>query len=421
MRDHPCAAVLALLLATQLAGGMELWSQQQKERHLTLSPTLKTSALLAHHPDDAFLFPHEWSALSLSRLRLDLHARWGDDLDARLAYEFGARWYNQHDGITDLLGLSSLTLPIPFRLTPVHHDWYEGKRLLGTRELDRAFVAFPPDWGEVVVGRQAIGLGRGVLFSATDLFSPFSPVEVDREWRRGGDAVRLERRLSPTASIELIAVGGEHWDESAFLCRLRGYFGLVDAAVLGGRRGTDQFVGAVVSAATGDAEAHGEVMVFRTRDEHPQGSIFGDGDTIPKAVLGGSYTFNVGNGLTVLGEYHYSGFASHEADQAQLLFVQPEYLARYLRGDTQIICRHAVGLQLAYSLNEALTSTVNVILNPRDGSGVLSPSMRWDISRNVSLTVAGYLGWGEQPVNAMLQSEYGAYGQSLFAQLGLYF
>jgi hypothetical protein len=244
---------------------------------------------------------------------------------------------------------------------------------------------------------------------------------VDREWRRGVDAVRLERRLSPTSSIEGIAVGGESWDESALVARLRGYVGLLDAEILGGKRGRDHFVGGVVSAAVGEAEVHGELAVFRARQEHPQGSVFGDGRTIPKAVLGTSYTFDIGTGLTVVGEYHYSGFGSREADEAQQLFRQPEYLHRYLRGDTQILCRHALGVQATYPFNEALTGTVNIVANPEDASGVVSPSLRWDIGRTVSLTVVGYLGWGQQPEHGLLRSEYGAAGQSLFVQLGLYF
>jgi hypothetical protein len=412
---------LGLCLIGLLSQGAELWHGGTGTRYLTLSPTVKFSSLLTHGLDDEILFPHEWSALGIPRLRLDLHLRWEDSADARLAYDTSGRWTSQDEGTTDSLGILPAAAEAPFRLTPLQDNWSEGRNFLGTHEIDRAFVALHPDWGEVVIGRQAIGLGRGVLFSAVDMFAPFSPLEVDREWRRGVDALRLERRLSPTSSVEGIAVGGRSWDESALLARLRGYVGLLDAEILGGKRGRDHFVGGVVSAAVGEAEVHGELAVFRTRHAHPQGSVFGDGRTIPKAVIGSSYTFDIGTGLTVVGEYHYSGFGSREADEAQRLFVQPEYLHRYLRGDTQILCRHALGVQATYPFNEALTGTVNIVTNPRDASGVLSPSLRWDINQTVSLTLVGYLGWGEQPDNGLLRSEYGATGQSLFVQLGLYF
>ena len=68
--------------------------------------------------------------------------------------------------------------------------------------LNRAFFAWRLGSGEVQLGRQAIGWGRGVLFGAVDIFAPFNPLEIDREWRRGVDALRAslpltDRSLSP--------------------------------------------------------------------------------------------------------------------------------------------------------------------------------------------------------------------------------
>jgi hypothetical protein len=420
MRRLRLLGSLVLCLLGAHAPGMELWQAEDGDHYLTLSPVLKLSALGARYPDDGVLFPRQWSGTGLFRQRLDLHLRWSDAADARLAYELSGRWASRGGG-GDSLGLLPDTAAVPFRLTPVLDTWSEGERFLGVHELDRAFVSFHPSWGEVTVGRQAIGLGRGVLFSAVDLFAPFSPLEVDREWRRGVDAIRLERTLSPTSSAELIAVAGESWDESAVLARLRGYVGPLDAEILGGKRGTDGFVGTSLSATVGEAEMHAELAVFRARHEHPQGSIFGDGRTIPKAVFGSSYTFAVGNGLTLVGEYHYSGFGSREPEEIQTLLGDPEYLARYLRGDTQILCRHALGVQASYPVNMFLGTTLNVLVSPEDGSGVLSPSLRWDISRTVSIIVVGNVGWGREPENGVLRSAYGASGQSLYVQLGLYF
>lgn len=406
--------LLALALPAE-----ELW-RQGDSRYLALNPTLKLGGLLNHNPDDAVLYPDEWATVGLSRLRLDLHLRWDDAADARLAYVASGRWTGASQTGTGF-GILPTTAPAPYRLRPVQEDWYEGDHVLGSHELDRALVAFHPDWGEVTIGRQAIGLGRGVLFSAVDLFAPFSPLEIDREWRRGVDALRVERRVSPNSSVEAIAVGGESWDDSALIGRWRGYMGVIDAELLGGKRGEDGFLGTAFAAATGDAEVHGELAVFRTRHAHPQGSVLGDGHLIPKAVLGASYTLPIGTGLTVLGEYHYSGFGSRDSDQIAALLSQPEYRDRYLRGDTQILGRHAVGLQASYSFNEFASSALNVVTNPTDGSGVLSPSLRLDLSRTLSITVAAYLPWGEETVNGLPQSEYGGSGQSLFLQLGLYF
>ena len=45
-----------------------------------------------------------------------------------------------------------------------------------------------------------------MLFGAVDLFSPFSPLEADREWRRGVDAIRADVKLA--TDVACLAVRG---------------------------------------------------------------------------------------------------------------------------------------------------------------------------------------------------------------------
>ena len=386
-----------------------------------INPTLKLTGLSSQNPDDPLLYPHSSDATGMLRLRLDLHAAFGDTVDARMAYELGGRWLS-HDRskATDSLVLPSST-KAPFRVTQLVDYLVDEDRGVAAHELDRALLAFHPTWGEVTIGRQAIGLGRGVMFSAVDMFSPFSTLEADREWHRGVDAARAEIRLSDTTSAEVIAVAGETWDESALLVRLRGYLGLMDAEILAGKRGRDGVAAIVLSSAVADAEVHTELAIFHTPEDHPNGTIFGNNDYVPKAVLGSSYTFGVGNGLTLLVEYHYSGFGAKHTDEAQSLFASPEYAERLVRGDTQTIGRHACGVQISYPINESLSTTLATFVNPADDSGIVSPALRWDLSRSVSLTATAYLPWGQPPNNGRSKSEYGASPTGLFAQLGLYF
>src|SRR5690349_20019621 len=85
------------------------------------------------------------------------------------------------------LGLGGAVLPSaftpPIRLAAL--DWVivDSGGYVHRHQFDRFFVALHLPFRELTVGRQTIGLGRGVLISAIDLFSPFTPNEVDREWR----------------------------------------------------------------------------------------------------------------------------------------------------------------------------------------------------------------------------------------------
>ncbi len=421
-KRHVVAPLLLIFIVGCFAArAVELWSNEEASRFLTLNPTLKISGLGSHNPGDRILFPSAWNGLGLFRLRFDLNAQVGDDTNALIAYEHSARWASRDNSTTAGSGILPSAIDAPYRLTQLYDTLFDENRVAYYHELDRALLAYHPDWGEVVLGRQAIGLGRGVLFSAVDMFAPFSPLEVDREWRRGVDAARVEYRLSDTSSMEGIGVFGESWEDSALLIRLRGYVGQYDAEILGGKRGEDVFIAGVVSSSLGDAEVHGEVALFYVPDEHPHGEPFGIDRLVPKLVLGTSYTFDVGNGLSVFGEYHYSGFGAKDLDDIASLYVDPDFVKRSLRGDSQILGRHALGVQVAYPFNESLSGAWNIVMSPKDGSGVLSSSLRWDLSRTTSLSVTGFIPWGASPHHGRLGSEYGTSGESVFVQVSMYF
>jgi hypothetical protein len=309
----------------------------------------------------------------------------------------------------------------PYRIGQLDWEITADDRSSYRHEIDRGLVALHPEWGDVTLGRQAVGLGRGVLFGAVDVFNSFSPLEVDWEWRRGVDALRAEYRLSTTSSAESIAVFGESWEQSAWLGRWRGYLGDIDGSLIVGKRAEDFMTGATFSAIVAEAEVHGEVAVFDTPEAQPDGTLWGGDHTATKIVFGSSYTFDIGNGLTVLGEYHYSDFGVKDAEDIVTRLQDPDFQQRFLRGDTQILGRQAIAAQFSYLFNEAVNGSFLVLTNPTDGSGVLSPSVRLDLDRNVTLITSAFVPWGDEPVLGQLQSEYGATSASLFVQAAVYY
>ena len=386
-----------------------------------LNYALKLTGLGSRAPDDELLYPDRTSAIGLARLRFGLSGNYADLASAELAYEHSGRVASEDAGELAGTGILPSDAEAPYRIR--QWDWeIEGDDESSWRhEIDRAFVALHPAWGEVTVGRQAIGLGRGALFGAVDVFAPFSPTEVDREWRRGVDAARLEYRFSDTASAEFIGAFGENSDESAVLGRIRGYYRDVDAEFIAGKRGEDDMYGGSISAAVGDSEVHAEMALFETPEDQPGGGLFGESNLVCKGVLGASYTFDVGDGLTVLGEYHYSGFGLEDIEDVSARFADEVFVARYLRGDTQILGRHAVALQVTYPLVETLTGSVLVMQSPDDGSGLVGPSLVWDAAESVSVVASGFVPWGDEPVDGQFRSEYGGTPLSLTLQVSLYY
>ena len=411
-----------LLCGALTAQAVELWADEDSARRADLRTTLKLTGFASANPDDPFIYPNSTSVTGLMRTRFGMNFVLSDTVSAELAYEHQARRASHGGSISVAGSIVSSLGQAPWRIAPLNWQIVRDDDNFEYRhEIDRALVTIQPEWGVITVGRQAIGFGRGLLFSAVDMFAPFSPLEVDREWRRGVDALRVEYRTTPLSSVELTAVFGDSWEDSAVLARYRGYVGEMDGEVILGKRGEDEMVAGVFSAAVGGAAVHGEAALFHTPEEQPDGGPFGKKNLVGKLVLGTSYTFNVGKGLTVMGEYHYSGFGLKNAKDVINQVQNEDFIKRYLRGDSQILGQHALAVQASYPFNETLMGSLLVLGSLTDGSGMVSPSLVWSANDNTTVTLSTFLPWGPSPKNATLRSEYGSSPFSVFAQLSLYF
>jgi len=390
----------------------------------TCDVTIKGTGLWSRTSDDPTSPSADDSATGLLRARLDLHARQDQAWDAHLAYEHRLRAQSNADAATVGSGLPAASTMPCYRLTPL--DWPIVEHDPGSawrHEIDRALLSLHPAWGEISLGRQAIGLGRGRLFSAVDLFNPFSPAEIDREWRRGVDGARAEYRLADRTSLEALAVLGPSWKESALLGRLRGYLGAVDGELLCGKRGEDLLAAMVTSAAVAGAEVHAEAAVFHVPEgQNPGKGFLGHDQLISKLVLGASHTLAWGNGLTLLAEYHFSGFGFGEMAEVRERLAADESLhARFLRGDSQTLGRHNLGLQASSAINETTSASLLTLISLTDASGLISPTLAWDLRRNLTLLANLAVPWGTGPEGGVLRSEYGATPLTLLLQVNLYF
>jgi len=412
VRNAARAVAAALVLAASPAPAQEA----DDAVSLAFRTALKSTLLVTGPAGDPDLSADTTAVQGFWRARFEPTVRFGGDVTVSGAYEVRLRVLSADAGLSGA-GILPRETPAPYRIRQL--DW----NLLATpgasawNEIDRAFVGWHRSNAEITIGRQAIGWGRGVLFSAVDLFSPFTPLEADREWRRGVDAVRADFKFAPRGSLDLVGAFGPSIDESAFAGRLRGYAGRADVEVVGGRRAQDWFGGATTSAAVKGGEVHAEVAVFRTGDRPPSPYV---DQVAAKAVVGGSYQLPIGPGILTYVEYHYSGFGVTDPSQILPALSDTVFLKRYLRGDTQILERHAIGIVSTAEWSPELTLGGQWIHNPLDGSGVVAPSVIWSLGDKASVLINLYFPYGASPAGLMLHSEYGASGRSGLVQVRLY-
>lgn len=399
--------VLAVLLAGHAA--------RADDGALDVKAALRSTLVVARAPDDVALFPQRDDALSLWRFRFMANARPGDAWSLDAAYE---QRLTVSSGTPALAGFGVLPsdAPAPYRLTQLDWQVSAGESYTWRHEIDRLATGFRTSQVNATVGRQAIGWGRGAVFSAVDLFAPFSPLELDREWRRGIDAVRAEWTASPQLSADAVAAAGRSLDDSTFAARVRGYRGSIDFELIAGWRAQDLVAGMTSSAAVGDAELHGELAVFRAPEALPAGGQLGARTAI-KALAGGSYRLGIGNGVLLLVEYHYSGFGAVHAGDVLGLLADPRFVARFTRGDTQILGRHALALLASYEASPELELGLRWIQSPADGSGVITPTATARLSDRMTAIGALYIPYGGAPAGTVLRTEYGATAFTGFLQL----
>jgi hypothetical protein len=403
------AAVVAMMAAPAAAQDPEA-----ELPSLTIRTSIKATGLVSRSPAAPDRFPERTAGESMLRLRIEPEIRASGNTTFSIAYEQRLHYASAPAVGIGVIGILPSEVAPPFRIEPLVWRVNESAQGAWRHEIDRANAQVHLRRTDLTLGRQAIGWGRGVMFTSIDLFAPFSPLEVDREWRSGVDAVRADVKLTDRSSIDLVGAFGDTWGRSAFAARARGYAGDVDVEIAGGRRGQDLFGGLTSSAAIGDAEVHGEAAAFRV----PSGV---DHELVWKVVVGGSYRVPIGAGVLAYAEYHYSGFGAERPEEILALLTTPSFVGRFLRGDMQILSRHAVGVTGSYEASPEIAYSGQWLHNPGDHSGIVAPAMTYTFTDAVSLLGTVYVPYGPPPEGGVLRSEYGAAPLSGLLQLRWYF
>ena len=139
-------------------------------------------------------------------LRLMAEKKWPSKWDAVLHYQVGAHHSDSIQAARGFGSLATLTgygLPNDdarlFDLTSVISD--EGKKLLFHR-LDRASIGYTETNYVFRFGRKAISWGNGMVFQPMDIFNPFSPTAIDKEYKTGDDMLYLQNLLTNGDDIQ---------------------------------------------------------------------------------------------------------------------------------------------------------------------------------------------------------------------------
>jgi len=252
----------------------------------------------------------------------------------------------------------------------------------------RAWVGLEDERGVLRAGRQRIAWGTGKLWNPTDVLNPHDPTNVERDERRGVDALYARAGVGALGQAELAWAPGDIWIDHALLARGRANWEGLDLALMGGKipGSTASFVlGGDFAGELLEGTAHGEAAWFNPVNRTPYW----------KTGVGYDYNFASDTKWTWLKD-------------AALVF------ELYHAGNgTPGVAQDYAGATFSKDLHTLLKFECAAIVNADDNSTMAYPSLSWNAIPDLWLTAAWrrfggdkLAEFGRMPNAAVLTAQY---------------
>lgn len=296
---------------------------------------------------------------------------------------------------------------------PLTHTFADTVDARVSGRVDRLNAHLHTSTFDLTVGRQAITWGVNTLFPALDMFSPFAPTQIDRDYKAGVDAVRLT--VSPRPRVQLEAVGAQfgprHANGTAAGAMLHINAGAVDVGALGGVFRHDVMAGSFISVSVAGTVMRGELS--RTVPDDAADRLRRPSFWRAGAGLDRQLTAT----LNLSAEVAYNGFGETHPDAYPAVLAS----ARLVRGEASGLGQWAAGGTLGWHFHPLGTLSTLALANLNDGSMAVMPAVTWSVNSRFDLLGGTQVFVGPAPSALRVpRSEYGGLGSTAFTGIKLY-
>jgi hypothetical protein len=320
------------------------------------------------------------------------HDRWSFDVDYQLVGLYADRLEFTRELPPELKILFPHLPDDRTRLFDLTHVFYdEGKAALFHR-LDRLAVTYTADQFVMKFGRQAISWGNGMVFTVMDIFNPFDPAAVDREFKTGDDMLYGQYLQSNGNDLQGVMVfrrdpitGDVESDQGSLAFKYHHMGSISEFDGLLAQHFGDTLIGGGANVSLGGSVLRGDAMV-----------TFTDDDTVFSLVTSLSHSWTWG-GKNVSGvvEYFYNGFGQSDGCYSfECLADNPELLERISRGELFNLGQHYVALSSMIEITPLFLLTPNIFFNVTDPSALVQVVFQNDLKENLLLWSAINLPFG---------------------------
>ncbi len=403
-----CRFAVALLAVAMLAAGLAAEPAIGAEAP-QWSGSLKSLNFYSE-ADQLGLFPE--SAISSNRLRLNL----GWNLDRRLRLEASL----DHQLLwTDPAELPVLPASGVNRAVDLEKVWRHADDWDSRLQVDHLNLRYRGPSTDLVIGRQAVGFGRIVIFSPLDIIAPFPPDALDTDIRPGVDALRISSYYGLDGQIGGVLVGGDENRYHSLLLTWSDNRGGVDLLAITGVLRDRAMLGLGLAGSLGTLGLKAEAAIYEGRREnHPPDDLYAD-----FAVGGLEAWYRFDNGLTLITQYLYNGPGATDPQDYPAVAAS----APLREGLTALLGRHYLLAAPSYQLHPLATLDGLLIWNLEDSSLLIRPTLKLEPMDNFSLDLFWTFLAGKEPqivepfLPAVPRSEFGLRGQSGGLFLRFYF
>ena len=258
--------------------------------------------------------------------------------------------------------------------------------------LDRLSITARRDWGSVRIGRQALTWGNGFLFNPMDLFNPFPPTDVERDYKIGDDMAVIQAYTGAGGEMQVICVprrdpatGDIERKKSSAAAKYHTYLGSLEMDVMAGAHYDDIVAGIGWIGYLGSAAWRLDATYTWLNDESNE-----SGFASVAANLDYSWVW-WGKNMYGWIECFYTGLGTSDYENA---WRDPDLMDRIERGERFSLGRTYLDAQLQVEFHPLLNCHVTLITNLRDPSGAIQPRLVWDPAQNLQITVGANFYYG---------------------------
>ena len=389
---------------------------------------VKPQLIFTGYPDDSLfrdVFGSSSEDVNLdARIVLGIdHERWSFDVD----YQFIVVHGDQVEFSRELPPELRLLYPhLPtdrMRLFNLTHVFTDSGKTAVLNRLDRLAVSYTSDKVVMKFGRQAISWGNGLIYTAMDIFNPFDPAAVDKEYKTGDDMLYGQYLRGNGDDLQGVMVfrrdfvtGEVEADVGSLAFKYHGFLGSGEYDALVARHYGDTLVGVGGNTDLGGAVWHGDLVLTAADD-----------DTVLSLVTNLSYSWTWGGkNVSGLVEYFYNGFGQGDGCYSfDCLEQNPDLLVRLARGEIFTLGRNYIALSAMVELNPLFLLTPNVFVNLGDPSALVQVVFQNDLGENMVLLSSINLPVGADGTEfgglpTEIPGVYLSSGASVFVQLGWY-